>query len=221
MPFNDLNVLKEINPHPSQYVWFEMGALNGNGIQVALDAGYKRVISVEIIKHYYDICCERFKKEIEEGRVELLLGDAEELIHVCKDIEERIVFFIDAHFDETQIDYYEGETPVDLRRSMFPNILATFERILALSRTQEDLYILDDFDTLISGEAPWAVKGKNDPLLGIVEPIFQLIETYSSNLLVEGVMWSGGNKRKFDILAITRKQPIPPVSATLYSPTGE
>ena len=217
MPFNDLSILKEINPTPSDYVWFEMGALNGNGIQVALDAGYKKVISVEIVKHYYDICCERFKNEIEEGKVEVLLGDAEKLIHVCKDIKERIVFFIDAHFDETQIDYYEEETPTDSRRSMSPDILGTFHKIFELDRDQEDIYIIDDFDTLMNGEAPWAEKRESGDLFGFLKPVFELIERHSRDHQVEAVMWnSAGGGREWDSLVITRRLHILPVSSIIY-----
>lgn len=219
MPFNDLSILKEVNPTPSDDVWFEMGSLNGNGIQTALDAGYKKVISVEIVKHYYDICCERFKNEIEEGKVEVLLGDAEELIHVCKDIKERIVFFIDAHFDETQINYYEEETPPESRRSMAPDILGTFQRIFALNREPRDIYIIDDFDTLMSGEAPWAETTRSDDIFASLRPIFNLIEDHSPDHQVEAVMWnSAGGNRVYDTLVINRRLPVLPVSSLIYGP---
>jgi hypothetical protein len=85
------SVFKEfVNP-----VFVETGSYMGDGIQQALDAGFKRVISIELSDKYYEICRSRFSGD---SRVSLVKGDsALVLFDAIKDVKERITFWLDGH----------------------------------------------------------------------------------------------------------------------------
>ena len=54
----------------------ETVSFHGVGISTALKAGFQEIYSIEVKQEYYDECAEKFSKEIEEGRVHLILGDS-------------------------------------------------------------------------------------------------------------------------------------------------
>lgn len=81
-------------------VFVETGSYKGSGIQVALDAGYKKVISIEIHSGYHEICKQRFSSEIEAGIVELHLGDClNKLEEIVPSLISPATFWLDAHID--------------------------------------------------------------------------------------------------------------------------
>lgn len=78
-------------------IFIETGTLYGDGIQKALDAGFKRVISIDIDPAIVEAATKQFA-----GRPEVLiiLGDskkalAEQLVY----IKEPCTFWLDAHWD--------------------------------------------------------------------------------------------------------------------------
>ena len=74
----------------------ETGSLLGDGIKLAIDAGFKTVISIEIAKKYYDHCINRFKGN---DNVKLHIGDSADILgNVIKDINEPITFWLDGHY---------------------------------------------------------------------------------------------------------------------------
>lgn len=87
-----INIFKNyLNP-----VFFETGSYEGDSIQFALDAGYKKIFSIELSPHYYNLCSERFKKF---SNVNLILGDScEKIYENIKDINENITFWLDGHY---------------------------------------------------------------------------------------------------------------------------
>lgn len=81
---------KYLNP-----VFVETGSHLGDGIQLALDAGFERVISIELSDKYYTHCQQRF---FSEPRVSLVKGDTAFVLYdVIKDIDSRITFWLDGH----------------------------------------------------------------------------------------------------------------------------
>lgn len=77
-------------------VFVETGSFTGGGIDEALKAGFKRVISIEIAPMYHDICKKRFR---ETKAVEMVLGDsATQLGPTIASISEPITFWLDGHF---------------------------------------------------------------------------------------------------------------------------
>ena len=195
MPATIINLKCLDQPDIHERVFFEMGALDGNGIQVALDAGYKQVISVEIVEKFYNHCVERFKLEIEEGLVEIIHGDANKAVAVGHLIDEPMTFYIDAHFDTDHLDIYKEENP-GTTISASPFIMETVNNIMALKRKQNDTIIIDDFDDIMMHNNCWAV--------GMTEPrdmshVYKLIKmTYPDKEVAEIIM---SGKRKHDVLA--------------------
>lgn len=67
----------------------------GDGIQLALEAGFERVISIELSDKYYTYCQQRF---FNEPRVSLVKGDSAFVLYdVIKDIDSSITFWLDGH----------------------------------------------------------------------------------------------------------------------------
>jgi hypothetical protein len=73
----------------------ETGSFIGDGTQVALDAGYEHVISIENDESRYNICVDRFRRDT---RVTNLFGDSEIVLPKILDIlKYPVTFWLDAH----------------------------------------------------------------------------------------------------------------------------
>lgn len=76
-------------------IFIETGSNYGDGIQQALDEGFKVVFSIEIDKEKYDHCVERFK---DNENVHLILGDSKMILDtILMMINEPVTFWLDAH----------------------------------------------------------------------------------------------------------------------------
>ena len=81
-------------------VFFETGSHLGDTIARALLLGYEKVISVELNHDRHKHCCQRFNKEILEGRVVLFAGNTTDIFdEMCSLLcqEDRCFFWLDAH----------------------------------------------------------------------------------------------------------------------------
>jgi hypothetical protein len=77
-------------------VFVETGAMLGNGIQQALDAGYSKIISIEYSEYHANFCKNRFLNNL---NVTVIHGDSSKILYdIIKDIEEPITFWLDAHY---------------------------------------------------------------------------------------------------------------------------
>lgn len=77
-------------------VFVETGTHHGDGVQIAINSGFEKVLSIECSKSFYDECVNRFK---DDSRVQLFHGDSSvDLEKMIKDIDERITFWLDAHY---------------------------------------------------------------------------------------------------------------------------
>ena len=86
---------KEIFQKYPNKIFIETGSLVGDGIQHALDAGFKIVYSIELSPTLYNICIERFK---DNDNVHLVLGDSnKELNGILNIIKEPVTFWLDGH----------------------------------------------------------------------------------------------------------------------------
>lgn len=91
MPLKKEVISKYMNP-----IFLETGSYVGSGIQTALNVGFDRVISIEILRDNYNKCLKRFQSN---PKVELHLGDVELILEdLMKPINQRITFWLDAHF---------------------------------------------------------------------------------------------------------------------------
>jgi len=76
--------------------FIETGSYLGNGIQNAIDAGFKYIYSIELSDKYYNICKEKFSNN---PNVTIIKGDSCEVLYdVIKNINEPITFWLDGHY---------------------------------------------------------------------------------------------------------------------------
>ena len=81
---------KYLNP-----TFVETGTHRGGGVQVALDVGFERIISIEINDNLFAHSQNRF---IENGKVTILHGDSQNLLwNVIKGLNHEITFWLDGH----------------------------------------------------------------------------------------------------------------------------
>ena len=82
-------------------LFFETGTHKGDGVQNALNMGFEKVISIEILPEFYKECQSRFDEEIKEDKVHLFLGDSnEKMEEMLKLITEPSLIFLDGHFSD-------------------------------------------------------------------------------------------------------------------------
>jgi hypothetical protein len=86
----------EIFARTPNCVFVETGSYLGDGIQAALDAGFQRVISIELSDKYFALCQERFANDV---RVTLVQGDSALILgEVISQISTNITFWLDGHY---------------------------------------------------------------------------------------------------------------------------
>lgn len=90
MPSNTENFRKHING-----VFIETGSLIGDGVQQALEAGFSRVISIELSDKYFEETRKRFESN---PSVTIVQGDSYKVLpDVIKDVDQKITFWLDGH----------------------------------------------------------------------------------------------------------------------------
>lgn len=77
-------------------VFVETGSHIGETIQLALDVGFKKIISIEFGKELHEHCVARFANNT---NVVLYHGDSSKMLYdMSKNIDGPIVFWLDAHY---------------------------------------------------------------------------------------------------------------------------
>jgi hypothetical protein len=83
-------------------IFIETGSYRGDGIQLAIDAGYDEIYSIDNDKANVDYCAQRFDAD---SRVTLLHGNSPEVLHeLLQGVTEPVMFWLDAHSQ-----MFEGE----------------------------------------------------------------------------------------------------------------
>jgi hypothetical protein len=128
---------------PYAEAFVETGTFRGDGIQRALDAGFKFVDSIE---SNYDLYCEASARFANDHRVYVLGGPSQRLIPIlCDSIREPAVFFLDAHWSGW------GE----------PTPLPLLEELRAIAtRPYKDVVIIDDMRLM--GKKSWSGEDGTD-----------------------------------------------------------
>ena len=94
---------------PNNY-FFESGSHVGEGIQKALDAGFEKIISVELSPYYYNVCTTKFRNN---PKVDLYLGDTEDLLgKIISKINSSITFWLDGHNSGGYTAWGKHESPL-------------------------------------------------------------------------------------------------------------
>lgn len=80
--------------YPNNY-FIETGSYTGDGIQNAIDAGFRCVFSIELSDKYYDLCVNRF---MNNNKVNIIKGDSYKVLPtLLKNINTSVTFWLDGH----------------------------------------------------------------------------------------------------------------------------
>ena len=90
--------------------FIETGSYFGDGIQKALDAGYKEIYSVELSPIYYEHSTKRF---VNQKNVHIFLGNSEHLLfQIIQKIKVPVTFWLDGHYSGGDTAQGKGNTPL-------------------------------------------------------------------------------------------------------------
>ena len=96
----NVNIFNKYN-YNSYFI--ETGSYYGGGIEFAIEAGFKNIISIEITQKYYELCKEKFKNN---KNVKIVLGDSvKELGNILSKINKPVTFWLDGHYTEPSTEY--------------------------------------------------------------------------------------------------------------------
>jgi len=110
----NFSLLKYRNP-----VFVETGTNKGYGVQCALNACFGKIYSIELSKELYEKCKAKFANQVQNGKVELLLGDSSvKLIDVLKQLSQRATFWLDAHWSADNPETVRGDIDVPLMKEL-------------------------------------------------------------------------------------------------------
>lgn len=132
----------------------ESGNAAGDGIQRAIDAGFKNIYGIEASQQYYDLCLNKFVKQIQKSDVLLFHGKSvDRLPDILQLLEKPCVFYLDAHVSgETSFGYDDwiknGEESEGAQDKTIKAELA-----LILAHSQKHVIIIDDVNGLKDGHA--------------------------------------------------------------------
>ena len=112
--------------------FIETGSLFGDGIQIAIESGFEKVISFEIDESLYNHCVDRYKNN---PNVEIILGDSafELKRFLDKNKNNQFTYWLDGH-------YSGGITGIGVKE--YP-IIEELEAILQRDVKGEVIYIDD------------------------------------------------------------------------------
>jgi hypothetical protein len=130
------NLLKE---YPADW-YIETGIYRGDSLALAVEAGFKNIIGLELFEEHIDFCKHRFDLYQRPGRINLYHGDsAMDLFGIIEHITGTTTFFLDSHSQ-----MLEGEPDMD---NPFP-LLAELEQIKVWNaiggKHQPPVIIIDD-----------------------------------------------------------------------------
>lgn len=97
-------------------VFVETGSFQGDGINQAFHAGYRKIVSIELSEYYYNFCKNLYKDQ--SSFIRLFHGDSGKMLgDIISKIPEPITFWLDGHYSgpieggvETALG--EKETPL-------------------------------------------------------------------------------------------------------------
>ncbi len=129
-------------------VLFETGTFLGNGVKLALDAGFESIYSVEIVEQYYQANVELFADRPEVTIIEGTSAAA--LDSVLRSIEPNILFWLDAHFPGAD-GGLSGYNDCHDEAVKFP-LETEIEAIHRHRRGRDDVIIIDDLNHYETGD---------------------------------------------------------------------
>jgi len=134
---------REFEPYPNG-IFIETGSYVGMGIDGALKAGFKKIISIEVNDFFYQFCKEKYKDK--RDIVHLWFGDSILVLpEVLKTINEKCTFWLDAHYmSDPRTE--GGMMPVPLMEEL---------KIIAQHHIKNHTILIDDIRMLRNHEVEW------------------------------------------------------------------
>lgn len=127
---------------------FETGTFRGDGVQYALDAGFEKVYSTEIMSELFAANRERFAGD---SRVTLFHGDSPSILDEnVGSLEGNVLYWLDAHYPgaEAKLLEYNDSSRADETRYPLPAELAAIKDRRDPSR---DIILIDDLRMYLDG----------------------------------------------------------------------
>lgn len=136
--------------HSKLEAFLETGTFKGDCVQVALDAGFSKVLSCELNEELYLAAVERFK---DEPRVKIYHGDSADcLAQMIQDSEGmHCTFWLDAHASGPLKGGKSGGTPV-------------LDELKTIQNTGVQTHTIFVDDTRLFGSSEWSYVQKDDAL---------------------------------------------------------
>jgi hypothetical protein len=158
-------------------VFIETGMYRGDGIQSALDAGFKQIISIDNDDQCLFFCMDRFDIDNNwDSGIKFLLADsATTLQNIINKIDEPILFWLDAHWQ-----FIEG-TPKGA--NPFP-LLKELEQI-AKHNIKSHTIIIDDWHIFYKDRVGYSKNDIKKALFNI-NPSYKL--TFVANPVIDGIL---------------------------------
>jgi len=175
---------KYIQKYEIEYM-IETGTYLGDAVAYALNYNFKAIYSVELIKEYYDLSCERFKNNINVLLFNNTSQNGLEKIFSDHNIEH-CLFWLDAHLP----NFFKKEYNSDYKNNK--DLLIPLENeiriIVSNKEISNDVFIIDDLRIYESGNFQ---KGGWDDVInagvGGIEFIHELLgKTHDIEKLYDG-----------------------------------
>lgn len=156
--------------------FFETGLYEGRGSETALKCDFDKNFCLEIREDLVERGRNKFQKEIDNGRYTLYLDDSCNLKKyvVNNDFKEnRAIFFLDAHVDNSNINHYKHKCP----------LFDELEAISCIGRN-DNILLIDDL-RIITKAFPWGESsyGDIDFLSSIKKKILSINPDYKFDTL--------------------------------------
>lgn len=109
-----MTLTKDVLKKYKNKYFFETGTNRGNTVKLALELGFEKIFSIEIVEYLYKENLKRFKNEIIEGKVYLFHGDTVKVMPeiIEKYIDKQTTFWLDAHKDNDEITGFTKLCPL-------------------------------------------------------------------------------------------------------------
>lgn len=108
------NILNKIKDQHNINVYFETGLARGRGVEAALNANFNKIYSIEIYERWINEGIKKYDPSI----VKLIHSDSQSMYEHIKEIDERILFFLDAHNDHSNMDGENSNTDCPIEQEL-------------------------------------------------------------------------------------------------------
>lgn len=155
-------------------VFVETGSYIGDAIQQAIEAGYEKIISIDIDQKNIDFCKRRFDPL---GVIQLICGDSAECLwDAIKDIDEPITFWLDSHWQLFE-DEPKGDNPFPLLKEL---------QQIARHPIKTHTILIDDILILTHPDVNNVTRKNIEAAIRIINPKYKI--SYVANPVVTNLL---------------------------------